>query len=676
MREDINAKLRKLEPVIGKRKALRLRRAYLMEDDFKPRSEIEAHIDLMIARHINHDLTETVALPPPDASLCRGEIEIGEVEYIDRRLFEFSLSLRDLNRHAGIFGSTGSGKTTLALNLLAQLHKRSIPFLVFDWEASYRTLAKELPGVEVYTLGRDDLNPLFLNILTVPEGISEEEYAKSLISLFASDYLSGHGSDSMLLKYLMQTYQEYEQPTFEVFKQIVLKDLNRDMRGRQMLWKQTVGRIIEFLSYGSIAKVIGTNKHFPADKLFNRQIILEFGNLKSPSDRKFLIHLILNWLSLHLSHRGIEHEQLKQMLLFEEFHNITLKEKEDNLVSNLFRESRKYGLGLVAIDQTPSEIPNSVFANMNTKVSFSLSTAQDVSAISKAMNMPPETRHFLGRLQTGQAIIDIKQNPGDPFIIRTKHTERSAFCPDSELIQRIQRDSADSHLVLTPNPKTSLSQGSRNGCISPPSISSPASGVANDIALEPLQKVLIQDIQHHLFDGIQARCDRLGFHPGKMKELSDALIRGGILRPVMIDNLKLLELTDSGRQRAEEAGIVFKKERTRPGKGKGRGGLEHAYVMRAVRDALIESGREQTRTEVKDIDIVAEPEFAIEVETGKAQPYRNIAKLLKSTCENKVMVATKRETEHMLKRVTSTMPDIQVFHFKDFIKSLKKAERS
>jgi len=109
--------------------------------------------------------------------------------------------------------------------------------------------------------------------------------------------------------------------------------------------------------------------------------------LKSPYDRKFFIHVILNWLSIYNQHEGIQSENLRQVILFEEFHNIVMKGKQDNMISTLFRESRKYGIGLVAIDQTPSEIPNSIFANLNVKVSFALGTTRDINEMAKAMNL-------------------------------------------------------------------------------------------------------------------------------------------------------------------------------------------------------------------------------------------------------------------------------------------------
>lgn len=660
MIQNIDVKLRQLAPVIGEQKAKRLRLAYLLEDDFREKKQLENHIDYLISKHVTPTIEPEIILPPPSESLCAGNIYLGDVEYLKKKQFVFNLKLRDLNRHMFIGGSTGSGKTTLALHVIRQLHKAKIPFLIIDWEKSYRDLVKEFEDVEVFTIGKDDINPLFLNILSVPPGIEKEEYMKSLISLLADDFLSGAGSDSMFLEYLESVYQEHQQPTFTNLKEHILKQIQNDMKGkgrlagRSGLWKETVMRIIKFLRFGASGNVINTNKHYPLEQLFSRNIVLEFGNIKNPRDRKFLIHVILNWLSLYLEHRGIMHDELKQVMIFEEFHNICMKSKEDNMVSNLFRECRKYGLGLIAIDQTPSEIPNPIFANCNVKVSFTLATSQDIGSMAKAMNLNPFHYQYLGMLETGQAITSIKQGFSEPFILRVPFVKQSENLSDEDLIRLKRADCKDIHIICAQNEKPAVTSFPSNECISPP---------LSDKQLSGMEKVMIIDINNHPFDGVDKRRKRLNIQPRDIKDITDSMIQNGLIKPVLIDNLKLFELLEAGRNKAEEIGLIVKKTRTR-------GSIEHSYVVLQVRDHLIKIGM-NPELEKDDIDLVVrDPEMilAAEIETGKAQPYRSIKKLLRSKFKHKYLIATRKETEQMLKRISSSMPDIKVLHYKDFLK--------
>jgi len=663
--QDIDVKLRQLLPVLGEKKVMNMRVAYLLEDDSREKKAIENHIDFLISRHVKPALDPTIILPPPEQSLCSGDLYLGDVEYLKKKLFPFNLKLKDLNRHIFLGGSTGSGKTTLALHIIRQLHKKDIPFIIIDWEKSYRDLAQEFDDVEVYTVGRD-INPIHFNILDVPPGITKAEYTKGLVNLFGEDFLSGAGSDYILLKQLEVVFNENDKPTFADLKESFLQQMQKDMgprgrlAGRAGLWKETVLRILSFLGLkdSSSANVLHTNKHYPIEKLFNKKIVLEFGGVKNKADRKFIIHCLLNWISLYNDHRGIASEELKQVIIFEEFHNLCLKSKEDNMVSSLFRECRKYGLGLIAIDQTPSEIPNAIFANCNVKISFALGTNQDISAMAKAMNLQFDERDFLGMLETGQAIINIKQNFTHSFGLRIPYVKSKANMTDLELQEAMRTVSRDSHVICSSNKNQGSPLHPSSSHILPPTISNQP-----DQPLQPMERIIIQDILNHPYDGSEKRRERLNLQPKEIKTLTDSMISKGLVMPVIIDNMKLFELLDYGRKKAEQTGLYMKKRRVR-------GSLEHSFIVIKVRDHLNAIGL-HPEIEKDDIDVVvSEPELilAAEIETGKAQPYRSIKKLLQTQFKHKWLVATSKETEQMLTRITSSMPDIKVLYYKDLLK--------
>ena len=268
----IDEKLKMLQPVLGPERTARLRQMYFFEDDFREKKELESHMDLLISRYVKKDVNDQIILPPLPKDLCAGQINIGELEYLGRKISPLYLRLKDINRHVGIFGSTGTGKTSFALNLIRQLHKKGVPFLIFDWEKSYRSLIKEIPDLQVFTVG-SDINPLFLNFLTVPPGIAFDEYIKSIVAIISEDYIGGIGADTMLLNYMEMAYQETGHPYFEDLKQIVLREINKDMgrkgrlTGRSGLWKESVSRQITFMSKGGAGTVVNPRKHYPLEDL-------------------------------------------------------------------------------------------------------------------------------------------------------------------------------------------------------------------------------------------------------------------------------------------------------------------------------------------------------------------------------------------------------------------------
>ena len=654
----IDERLRELAHVMPPDKLKKLRMAWVMMRTPAEKARIEQYIDMMRMKHVRPSVERRIVLPPP-RNLPADGIRAGDVQYLGRAIRPFFLPTQDINRHIGVFGATGSGKTTCALQLIHDLHKNGIPFLVLDWEASYRCLLDVIPETVVYTVGRD-IRPLHLNILHVPPGISRDEYLKSVINLFAADYLSGAGSDTQLLIYMREAFQKYRNPTFAELAAYILDAIEGErtkgkgkLGGRSGLWKDTVMRIITFLGCGASGEVVNSDYHCPIDTLLSRPTVVEMGGVKSERDRKLIVHLLLNWMQLWLEHRGIIGDELRHLVVLEEFHNITMRGKEDNLISLLFRQARKYGVGLVGLTQSPSEVPVAVMGNMNTKLCFSLSHGADIGAVGKAMNLSYEQAQYLTMQETGEAITSSQHAAGEPFLVSIDHRIRAAGVSDDAL--RAGSDtSVDSGHICENQGESRNIQGTQNTDTSPLSAG----------ALGPLERCVVSDIIQHPYDGIEVRRKRLELHAADIKQLTDGLIQRGIVQPVLVDSLKLFAFTDSGRNSVEESGLSIPKSH-------GRGGMEHAYVVHRVVQHLKTLGM-FPRRESGGIDVsAADAGVVVEVETGKSDIYTNIRKLLDSRHPHKYMVVTRKDAEITIRRIADTYQLIRVFHFKDFLKLTK-----
>ena len=82
-----------------------------------------------------------------------------------------------------------------------------------------------------------------------------------------------------------------------------------------------------------------------------------------------------------------------------------------------FARSENTGPGLVVIDQTPSLIPNAIFENLYTKITFTLNHWRNVRAIADAMFMAFDEVKFIGMLKTGQAICRLSARHTQPFLL-------------------------------------------------------------------------------------------------------------------------------------------------------------------------------------------------------------------------------------------------------------------
>ena len=127
MREDIKLTLQKLKPLIGK-KAEALWYLY-QSSDYKEKSDVEIKINLIAEKYLKV-FQDKIELPPLTQNEAEGDFKIGEITYVDKKIYDFSLRKDELLRHIGIFGQTGSGKTVASLNFIKELCKKNKSFLI------------------------------------------------------------------------------------------------------------------------------------------------------------------------------------------------------------------------------------------------------------------------------------------------------------------------------------------------------------------------------------------------------------------------------------------------------------------------------------------------------------------------------------------------------------------
>jgi hypothetical protein len=649
--EDIKGTLQKLKPFIGK-KADALWVRYHTGDRIE-KQEWEQVINLLAEKYRVSSIEENIVLPPPQKETLHGDISIGATQYLNHPAQPFGLNLPELTRHVGIFGSTGTGKTTLAKNILRELISHKIPFIVFDWEKNYRDLIREEKGVRIFTIGAD-VSPFFFNYFKLPEGITYQEYVKNVIDIFNKAYVGGAGSDSILLQVFDEAYQENEVPTTRDAQDILSAEMKKKLRGREMLWKQSSLRMLQFLNYGGIGEVFNTKLSYPIETLLNDYVIFELGALANKNDKRFFIEIFTLWYWLYKEHQGIEDERLKHVLVFEEFHNIVENSQKDDLIQKIFRQIRKYGTSLIIIDQTPSLIPNPIFENLYTKITFSLNHKKNVDAIADAMYMDREERKYIGMLKIGQAICRLMGRYSHPFQLSIPFIKGGQFALDSDIKEHMKDFYKDYSPKKPPFPQLS-----------------PLRTPTEQFTPSPLEKIFIEDLLVHPFDGSDQRAKRLGLIPRDSGKLQDNLMKNSIIISLTIDKKKLFELTETGKERLQKLGYkVDSKERNQ--------GVEHRYFVEKIRDVFARCGWFPFK-EKSDIDLVIEKEdkvIAIEIETGKNKPeqtIKNIEKLIKYQADEKFILCTNDTALIKIKTLLSELklPDkesIQIIHIRDFQK--------
>lgn len=416
--------IKELEPVIGQ-KAKLLWYKYLSART-PERKEAWRRKIKVIGESVLKKLDDKPLLPPPNPEVLSGDYYLGSVVYPEEHFADFGLKEEEVCKHLMITGMTGAGKTTAVLQLIDQLRKHRKNFLVFDWQREYKKLRKfdKYKNLKVLTVGREA--KCRFNPLCPPKGTDVLEWLAKLVDVINHAYLGGYGTEYILRDVLMKAYQHTktlegsgEYPTFNLVKQYQKKNF---FKGRMEWWSQTAKRILENLTYaGGLGPVLNNSQKTNIKALLKEDVVLELDRL-SNDDKTFLTEALLLWIYEYRKNQG-ETKELRHVIIIEEAHNILSKAKErkaggETVMETTLRMIRKFGQGVVVLDQEPSKVSESMKANTNTKITFTLGNGKDIQDISKSMELTREQTKSLDILKVGHAIVKIKGRIDKPILIK------------------------------------------------------------------------------------------------------------------------------------------------------------------------------------------------------------------------------------------------------------------
>lgn len=433
----VNDLLLKLEPEWGSKKIESLKLIHAIGDDER-KERIEKIISISVRKLINDNLLNNqVLLPPSTQKACEGmkQVLTGTVCYgikqdkSYRELYPLYLDYEDIKNHILVTGLSGSGKTTLAYNLLIELAQQNKRCIVFDWDRTWRNLLsldkKKYPfagNIKVYTIGRNDIVPFSWNMFFNPPpnvkfsnwlGIAATKPLRK--SLF-----SGQGVEDFLeteAEQLMEAYQNGVLKMLPNIDDMKKRIMSKFASARQLLWKQSAERCLKELTRESMKEVFGSREPIDISKeILERDgvTIIEM-DIETPEHLRVLFQeLLLNYFMLYYLHKGeVEKEELRTVVFLEEFPNLLPASEIEfksgkPIIKTIFKEARKFGLGLIAIAQESSELPNYVTANCKIQAHFACQTRKDIESASSSLFLKSHEIPFIDLIWQGEAIMKVK----------------------------------------------------------------------------------------------------------------------------------------------------------------------------------------------------------------------------------------------------------------------------
>jgi hypothetical protein len=410
----------------------------------------------------------------PKLNAADEKIHLGTLVQSGRILENIQVSLKksNLNTHTFITGVTGSGKTTTCQKLLIE---SELPFLVIEpAKTEYRQLAEYFPDLLVFTLGKNTVAPFRLN----PFEFFPHESITSRVDMLKAAMEAAFDMEAAIPQVLeaamYQCYEEYgwniasnhnklfEDPFADgVYAFPTLADLLKQVHKvvvqqgfDERLKNDYIGSIrarLQGLLVGAKGMMLNTPRSVDFRSLLHHRVILELEEIKSGSEKSLLMGFILTnhieALKYEMQCKGKKQEHLT---LIEEAHRLLSKfEAGDSLnkkqgvtvFSDMLAEVRKYGEGLIIVDQIPNKLTPEILKNTNTKIVHRIYARDDKEAIGNTIALDDDQKEFLSNLETGRAVVFSQNWPKavQVQIQQSTDTSREETQSEKDLRQKIIR---------------------------------------------------------------------------------------------------------------------------------------------------------------------------------------------------------------------------------------------
>ncbi len=400
---------------------------------------------------------------------------LGNVCEYDRPLpnMPFGFSNYDLNKHTFVCGITGSGKTNTVKKILEMVDK---PFLVIEpVKKEYRNIKKK---VNVYTLGRPEINCIKINPFYILPGVSPQQHIDLLKDLFSASFAFYGPMPYILEKCLYNIYtkkgwnltlgfhpqlvninstqelfdeekvkecycinsHKYLFPTMQDLKDEVDYYIENEMTYEGEVKgniRSAIKARIDSLCVGSKGFMFNTYDTIDFDSLLEQNSVLELEGLTDDADKAFTLGLLIICIS---EYRQIKKETertngLKHLLVIEEAHrllkNVSTESNEDlgnpkgkavEHFTNMLAEMRSYGQGVIVVEQIPCKLAPDVIKNSSNKIIHRIIAKDDQETIANTIGIYPKDAIYLGNSKVGYALCH-KEGMVQPVIVKINEAQ-------------------------------------------------------------------------------------------------------------------------------------------------------------------------------------------------------------------------------------------------------------
>ncbi|MEZ0396492.1 MAG: ATP-binding protein [Anaerolineales bacterium] len=364
-----------------------------------------------------------------------------------------------VQRSAGVFGATGTGKSFLTRLLLAGLmHKGKAAVLVFDMHNEYgfddvaSDTGEKVTGLKTKFASRVrvvGLGPKALIRGNAPDfnlEIAAAEITPADIELLTGELNLRETAPTVLHALEHSLGRDW----FAKFKAMNRQEVEiEDERGKTKrvphpesvaAWANAHGvhvmaaealhdklrrlfdkpYIVEQPAADSVGEIVRSLEA-------GRHVILSFGQFESDLDYLFVSNLLTRkirqvWERKTNAYRSSGQDEPRQLVIvLEEAHKLLNREMAaQTTFASIAREMRKYYVTLLIVDQRPSQIYDEVMSQLGTRISGWLGDEDDIHAVLSGLSGREALRGMLARLQPKEEVLLLGWGVPMPLPVRSR----------------------------------------------------------------------------------------------------------------------------------------------------------------------------------------------------------------------------------------------------------------
>jgi len=295
-------------------------------------------------------------------------------DYLEENVFWEPL--KQHNPHLLISGISGSGKTEALRKICEGLKKNKIPILIFDFHNDFTSFAER----------KIDESNLRIHPLTILHGEKPRDVAHKITAILKNSFeeltviQEGVIRKAIMLFYKDSGIKDLDKPNDGSYKLKSFKYF-KDYFQLVSLSKATVESILIKLDilFDYNLFLEGDDTEFTLDQFFEGSTVFQLKHAPSDEVKRLVTEIMINKLIQHC-YMLEQTKEIRLYCLIDEAHRMVYKKSP---LERLFRESRKYGIGVILASQRATDFNETILSQAGTIITLRQNLIKDANFIAK-----------------------------------------------------------------------------------------------------------------------------------------------------------------------------------------------------------------------------------------------------------------------------------------------------